>query len=95
MLEKVENSGIVSGEEVQNTDNGNVEWPSDLQSGFIDLKAELIERQSRGMPNWKSPGPDGLQGYWLTILTSMKERTVQQLTECLQQSSVPVWITKG
>lgn len=60
MLEKAENSGIVSGEEVQNTDNGNAEWPSDLQSGFIDLTVELIERQSARVPNWKFAGPDGL-----------------------------------
>lgn len=68
MLEKVENSGIVSGEEVQNTDHGNAERPSDMQSGFIDIErqanieltAQLIERQSGKMPNWTSPGPDGL-----------------------------------
>lgn len=40
MLKKVENSGIVSGEEVQNTDNGNAEWPSELQNDFIDIERQ-------------------------------------------------------
>lgn len=69
LLEKEENSGIASGKEVQNTDNGNAEWPSELQRDFnnierqadIELTAELIDRQLGKMPNWTSPGPDGLQ----------------------------------
>lgn len=69
LLKKEENSGIASGEEVQNTDNGNAEWPSELQRDFndierqadIELTAELIDRQLGKMPDWKSPGPDGVQ----------------------------------
>lgn len=82
LLNKEENSGVASGEEVQDTDNGNAEWPSELQREFtdverqadIELTAELIERRLGKMPSWKSLDPHGLQWYRLTILISIKER---------------------
>ena len=61
----------------------------------IDLTVNIIEKQLRKMPNWKSPGPDGLQGYWIKNFTSLKERITSQLNECLQHNSVPDWMTKG
>ena len=61
----------------------------------IKVSSELIEKQLRKMPNWKSPGPDALQGYWLKNFSSLKERIARQLNECLQQNSVSDWMTKG
>ena len=46
------------------------------------------------MPNWKSPGPDLVQGFWLKNF-SLQERVGYQLNECLDSGFVPGWLTKG
>ena len=47
------------------------------------------------MPNWKSPGPDLVHGFWLKIFSSLHERVGYQLKECLDSGFVPSWLTKG
>ena len=51
--------------------------------------------QLKKTSNWKPPGPDGLQGYWLKNFTAPERRLVQQLDECLQQEFVPEWMNEG
>ena len=36
-----------------------------------------------GVPNWKSPGPDLVQGFWLKTFRSLHEMVRLQLKECL------------
>ena len=47
------------------------------------------------MPNWKSPGPDLVQGFWLKSFSSLHERVRLQLKECLDSGFVPSWLTRG
>ena len=47
------------------------------------------------MPNWKSPGPDLVQGFWLKNLGSLHGRIRSKLKECLDSGFVPSWLTKG
>ena len=47
------------------------------------------------MPNWKSPGPDLVQGFWLKNFSSLHERISLQLKECLDSGFVPSWLTTG
>jgi len=48
------------------------------------------------MANWKSPGPDQVQGYWLKHLTSLHERLAQQFQSILDDPScMPSWLTTG
>ena len=47
------------------------------------------------MPNWKSPGPDLVQGFWLKTFSSLHARVRSQLNECLDHSFVSSWLTKG
>ena len=47
------------------------------------------------IPNWKSPGPDGVQGYWIKNLSAMHDRMSNQLNKCLQEDSVPIWMITG
>ena len=46
------------------------------------------------MPNWKSPGPDLVQGFWLKNSSSLHERVRLQLKECLDSGFVPCWLTR-
>ena len=47
------------------------------------------------MPNWKSPGLDLVQGFWLKSFSSLHERVRLQLKECLDSGFVPSWLTRG
>ena len=47
------------------------------------------------MPNWKSPGPDLVQGFWLKNFSSLHERIRLQLKECLDSGFVPSRLTRG
>ena len=47
------------------------------------------------MANWKAPGPDGVQGYWIKMFVSMQERIAFHLQSCMTKGKVPDWITTG
>ena len=47
------------------------------------------------MPNWKSPGPDLVQGFWLKSSSSLHERVRLQLKECLDSGFVPSCLNRG
>ena len=47
------------------------------------------------MPNWKSRGPDVVQGFWLKNFSSLHERVSLQPKECLDSRFVPSWLTRG
>ena len=83
--------------------NEEAEWLKDVekemenieQQNNIQITVSSITKKLKSTPNWKSPGPDGVQGYWLKNLTSLHQRIALQLDFCLQQGSVPVWMTTG
>ena len=43
----------------------------------------MVSKQSRKIPNWKAPGRDGVQGFWIKKLTSLHERRAFQLNKIL------------
>ena len=47
------------------------------------------------MPNWKAPGPDCVQGFWLKKFKSVQESLRRNLQKCLENGNVPMWMTKG
>ena len=47
------------------------------------------------MPNWKSLGPDLVQGFWLKNFSSLDGRVRSQLKECLGCGFAPSSLTKG
>ena len=47
------------------------------------------------MPNWKSPGPDLVQGFWLKNFSSLHEMVRLQLKQCLDSGFVPSWLIRG
>ena len=46
------------------------------------------------MPNWKAPGPEFVQGFWLKHLKSIQGLR-RKLKKCLENRNVPMWMTKG
>ena len=77
--------------------NEDAEWLRELEKDLGDIEQQediIIDLSSvraklKKVPNWKSPGPDGVQGFWLKNLTSLHKRIASQLDECLQSGSVP------
>ena len=48
------------------------------------------------MPNWKSPGKDGVQGYWIKNLSNLHARISDQLNSILTGTDdLPEWLTHG
>jgi len=61
----------------------------------IRIETPKLRKQIRKIPNWKSPGPDGVQGYWIKNLTNLHGKIAIQLDKCLQENSVPLWMVTG
>ena len=38
----------------------------------VEISQEMVKMQCRKMPNWKAPGKDGVQGYWLKNASAAK-----------------------
>ena len=77
-------------------------WLQDLESEVnvkkqeqIDITTGSLKKILGKMPNWKSPGPDLLQGFWLKNFSSLHERVRLQLKECLDCGFIPSWLTRG
>ena len=77
-------------------------WLQDLQSEVnvkkqekIDITTGSLKKILGRMPNWKSPGPDVVQGFCLKNFSSLHERVRLQLKECLDSGFVTSWLTRG
>ena len=77
-------------------------WLQDLRSEVnvkkqekIDITTGSLKKILGRMANWKSPGPDLVQEFWLNNFSSLHERVKLQLKECLDSGFVPSWLTRG
>ena len=56
----------------------------------------MVRTQCRKIPNWKAPGPDGVQGYWIKKLDALHECIVKQMDDMLNEKHmVPDWMRLG
>ena len=76
-------------------------WLKNLQSEVsvtkqekVDVAKESLKKILGRMPNWKSPGPDLVQGFWLKNFSNLHGGVKSQLKECLGRGFVPSWLTK-
>ena len=53
----------------------------------VDITTDMVKNQCRKILNWKTPGRDGVQGYWIKNLTSVHERIAAQLNEIVCEVS--------
>ena len=49
----------------------------------VEISQEMVKIQGRKILNWKAPGKDGMQGYWLKNLTLLHRRIAVQLDQIL------------
>ena len=56
----------------------------------------MVTKQLKKIPNWKCPGPDGVQGYWLKNVTELHKRMADQFNGLLNNGvEIPTWMTTG
>ena len=61
------------------THRENTDWLRKVQNELkeltlqddINIEIKKVRKQIRKMPNWKSPGPDAVQGYWIKNLSNL------------------------
>ena len=63
---------------------------------FIEFNMEDLEYAIHGMKNWKAPGPDMLQGYWIKYLLRIKNYLLKMFNEWFDNPvSIPENLLKG
>ena len=84
--------------------NKHTEWLKSCRKQFenvnsmekVEISQEMVKMQCRKMPNWKAPGKDGVQRYWLKNLASLHSRIALQLNQILDgERLLPDWMTFG
>ena len=60
-----------------------------------EIHIELLKKTLKKISNWKTPGQDGIHGFWFKKFTSIHDRLVLEMNRCLQDAQVPDWRTKG
>ena len=89
---------------VEKEHNNRAEWLSELKDEIkgrhsqegVTISIENVRKQAKKIPNWKSPGKDDVQGYWIKNLTSMHDRIADQLNKILMGTdTLPTWLTHG
>ena len=62
----------------------------------ITITTGMVAAIVKKIPNWKAPGPDGVQGFWLKNLTSLHERIAIQMNNMINNGdTIAAWLTKG
>ena len=60
----------------------------------VEITKEKIKKILRKMPNWKAPGPDCVQGFWLKNFKSIQEGLRGSLLKCFENGKLPTWMTR-
>ena len=60
-----------------------------------EIHTDLLRTTLKKVSNWKTPGHDGIHGFWFKKFTSIHDRLVLEMNKCLQTAQVPDWMTKG
>ena len=55
----------------------------------------ITRKYTKKISNWKTPGNDGIHGFWFKKFTSIYDRLALKMNRCLQDAQVPDWMTKG
>ena len=83
--------------------NKNAEWINTItrelegpeEGPKTEIHIDLLKTTLKGISRWKTPGHDGIHGFWFKKFTSIYGRLALQMNSCLQGAQVPDWMTKG
>ena len=63
-----------------------------LEQQNVEINEDKVKKQCSKMRNWKAPGHDGVQGFWIIRLDKMHKRITTQLNETKE---IPSWVMYG
>ena len=64
-----------------------------MKQNNINITTEMIKELVKKIQNWKSPGPDGVQGYLLKKLTALHECIAKQMDNIIRsREDIPKWM---
>ena len=58
-----------------------------------EIHTDLLKTTLKKVSNWKTPGHDGIHGFWFRKFTSIHDRLALEMNKCLQTAHVPKWMT--
>ena len=102
MLKRVNNVGVIYAI-IRKNMKVNAVWLRELRAEKdnmkqtdIEILTEMITKQVKKIQHWKIPGPDGVQGYWLKILTALHECIAKQMDDIISnRENIPEWMALG
>ena len=72
--------GIKHNEEANWINGGETKlWKYASEQTAISAKTKMSRKEGNKLSNWKSPGPDGVQGYWTKNIKSLHVRILAML----------------
>ena len=75
--------------------NEKAEWINQITRELEQLEeGPKAETTLTKVSNWKTPGHDGIHGFWFKKFTSIHDRLALEMNKCLQRAHVPEWMTK-
>ena len=82
--------------------NENAEWISNIKRKLegleegpkTEIHINLLKTTLKKKSNWKTPGHDGIHGFWFKKFTSIHGRLALEINRCLQGAQVPDWMTQ-
>ena len=60
-----------------------------------EIHIELLKKTLKKILNWKTPGHDGIHGFWFKKFISIHDRLALEMNRCLRDAQIPDWMTKG
>ena len=61
----------------------------------VTISVTDVKQQLKKVANWKGPGTNGMQGYWLKYFTTLHWRITEQLNVLPESGYVPPWMNQG
>ena len=86
------------------THNKDVSWLADEeremqeipQDEWKDITIEQMQQTTAKLSNWKSPGPDQVQNFWIKYLTAAHPALTRICNQVITDpSKAPAWLTGG
>ena len=88
--------------------NEKAEWINDMtrelegleEGPKAEIHIELLKKTLKKISNEKTPGHDGIHGFWFKKFTPIHDKVALEMNRCLQDAQVPDWMiqkdpTKG
>ena len=60
----------------------------------IAISKRDVGKQLKTVPNWKSPGPDGIQAFWLKRFSNLHAQIGGYMNDCVRVGQVPDWVVE-